>query len=121
MTRRVTTGTGRNTCYRSTARTRCGRRQVSPATNIPEHPATRRYRRRLLGARSGGAHAQAYQALSTQAAAFHNQFVQTLSAGAASYASAEAANAAQTLQQDVLGVINAPTQMLLGRCCWGAR
>ena len=39
-------------------------------------------------------HAQAYQALSAQAAAFHEQFVQALTAGAGAYASAEAANVA---------------------------
>jgi PE family len=40
-----------------------------------------------------GAHAQAYQALSAEATAFHQQFVELLNAGAASYAGAEAANA----------------------------
>ena len=44
-----------------------------------------------------GAHAQSYRALSAQAAAFHEQFVQALRGGAASYASTEAANA-QPLQ-----------------------
>jgi len=39
------------------------------------------------------AHAQAYQALSAEAAAFHNQFVQLMNAGAGQYAAAEAANA----------------------------
>jgi hypothetical protein len=38
-------------------------------------------------------HAQDYQALAGQAAAFHQQFVQHLTSSAASYASAEAANA----------------------------
>lgn len=37
-------------------------------------------------------HAQGYQTLSAQAAKFHTEFVQALSAGANSYASAEAAN-----------------------------
>ncbi|MBY0391105.1 MAG: PE family protein, partial [Mycobacterium pseudokansasii] len=61
--------------------------------------------------------ARAYQALSAQAAAFHDQFVRALSAGAGLYASAEAANASplQTLQQGALNLINAPTQALLGR------
>ncbi len=36
------------------------------------------------------AHGQGFQALSAQAAAFHEQFVQALTAGAGSYASAEA-------------------------------
>ena len=40
-----------------------------------------------------GAHAQAYQALSAQAAAFHSQFVQLMNAGRGAYAGAEAANA----------------------------
>src|ERR1700751_1332719 len=60
------------------------------------------------------AHGQGFQALSAQAAAFHDQFVQALTAGAGSYASAEAANAAaftanpvQTVQQDLLSLINA--------------
>src|SRR5271170_3810466 len=38
-------------------------------------------------------HAQDYQALAGQAAGFHEQFVQHLTSGAASYADAEAANA----------------------------
>ena len=64
-----------------------------------------------------GAHAQSYQALSAQAAAFHEQFVQALSAGAGAYTSAEAASASplQTVLQQVLGVINAPTELLLQR------
>ncbi|MCV7091548.1 PE family protein, partial [Mycobacterium interjectum] len=62
-------------------------------------------------------HAAQYQALSAQAAAFHAQFVQALNAAGGAYASAEAANASpfQTAAQDVLGVINAPTNTLLGR------
>jgi PPE-repeat protein len=39
-----------------------------------------------------GSHAQAFQALSTQAASFHQQFVQLMTGSAAQYASAEAAN-----------------------------
>ena len=53
------------------------------------------------------AHAHGYRTLSAQAAAFHEQFVQALRGGAASYASTEAANA--------LNVVNAPTEALLGR------
>ncbi|OBS01012.1 hypothetical protein A9W98_01800 [Mycobacterium gordonae] len=62
-------------------------------------------------------HARVYQVLSRQAAAFHDQFVQTLSAAAGSYAAAEAANASplQAVVDNVLGVINAPTNALLGR------
>ena len=63
------------------------------------------------------AHGQAYQAISAQTAAFHQQFVQLINSGAGSYAAAEAANASplQSTQQDLLGVINAPTQAALGR------
>lgn len=39
-----------------------------------------------------GAHSQVYQALSAQAAAFHQQFVQLMNGGAAQYLAAEAAN-----------------------------
>ncbi len=62
-------------------------------------------------------YASAYQALTAKAAAFHAQFMQTLNAAASMYAATEAANAnpLQTLQQDVLGLINAPTSTLLGR------
>ncbi|POX85479.1 PE family protein, partial [Mycobacterium kansasii] len=66
------------------------------------------------------AHAQAYQALSVRAVAFHDQFARALDAGANSYAGAEAANASplqvlQTVEQNVLNAVNAPTQALLGR------
>jgi hypothetical protein len=58
-----------------------------------------------------------FQALSTQAAAFHAQFVQALHGGAAAYAGAEAANAnpLQTLEQDALGAVNAPFYQFTGR------
>lgn len=64
---------------------------------------------------------QEYQALSVQASAFHQQFVQTLSSGAGSYLAAEAANASwlQTVELDVLGAVNAPTEALLGRSLIG--
>ncbi|WP_136623007.1 PE family protein, partial [Mycobacterium pseudokansasii] len=58
-------------------------------------------------------HAQAYQALSAQAASFHAQFMQTLNAGAGAYAAAEAANASPI--QALFNAINEPTQVLLGR------
>ncbi|ORW30655.1 PE family protein, partial [Mycobacterium paraense] len=62
-------------------------------------------------------HGAQYQALSAQAAVFHTQFVQALNAAGGAYAATEAASAnpLQTLAQDVLGVINAPTNTLLGR------
>ncbi|ODR16184.1 PE family protein [Mycobacterium gordonae] len=56
-------------------------------------------------------HAQAYQAVSARAAAFHAQFVQALNTGAGAYASAETANVGQV----VLDAINAPTRLLVGR------
>ena len=46
-----------------------------------------------LAATQFAAHAQAYQAISAQAAAIHETFVSTLGTSAASYAAAEAANA----------------------------
>ncbi|WP_085158720.1 PE family protein, partial [Mycobacterium lacus] len=58
-------------------------------------------------------HAQAYQELNAQAAVFHGQLVAALNAGGASYAAAEAANAAPL--QGLLDVVNAPTLALLGR------
>jgi len=65
------------------------------------------------------AHGQGFQALSAQATAFHDQFVQALTAGAGSYLSAEAANVAafmanpaQTIRQDLLGLIAAPSPTL---------
>jgi hypothetical protein len=64
--------------------------------------------------------AQDYRALSAQAAAFHAQFVQALAGAGGSYAAAEAANVSplQTLEQDVLVVINAPTNLSAGSPCW---
>ncbi|MCV7089948.1 PE family protein, partial [Mycobacterium interjectum] len=64
-----------------------------------------------------GEYGQTYQALSAQAASFHQQFVQLLNGGATQYALAEAANAnpLQTLEQDVLAAINEPTLLLTGR------
>lgn len=59
-----------------------------------------------------GAHAEVYQALSAQAAMFHQQFVEIMSGGAAQYALAEAANASplQTVEQAALGAVGTPTQ-----------
>nr|WP_176357999.1 PE family protein [Mycobacterium persicum] len=61
------------------------------------------------------AHGQAYQVISAQAQAFHDQFVQTMAATAAAYANTEAANVAQTL----LNVVNAPSEALTGRVLIG--
>nr|WP_283159888.1 PE family protein [Mycobacterium bohemicum] len=59
----------------------------------------------------------AYQELSTQAATFHTQFMQTLTAGAQAYATAEVAGAEplRTFEADLLALVNAPTETLLGR------
>ncbi|WP_156781366.1 PE family protein, partial [Mycobacterium gordonae] len=58
-----------------------------------------------------GGYGLQYQAISAQLAAFQEQFVATLTAGTGAYATAESINAEQAL----LGLINAPTQTLLGR------
>ena len=52
------------------------------------------------------AHGWGYQALSSQAAAFHGRFVQALTGAAGAYAAAEAANASPlaTFEQALLGV-----------------
>lgn len=64
-----------------------------------------------------GAYGQDYRALSAQVEAYHARFVQAMAAGAGSFARAEAANASilQTLEEQLLRVVNAPTQLLLGR------
>ncbi len=50
-----------------------------------------------------GTHAQEFQALSAQAAAFHEGFVNLLNGGAAEYVSTEIANATQTLLSAPIG------------------
>ncbi|OBJ80008.1 hypothetical protein A9W97_28840 [Mycobacterium gordonae] len=55
-----------------------------------------------------GAHAEAFQALSAQAAAFHDQFVQLMNLGSQSYAVTEAANVSSVQS----GVVNMPQQTL---------
>jgi PE-PPE domain/PE family len=65
-----------------------------------------------------GTSAQDFHGLAAQAAAFSDRFVQAVNASAGSYVAAESANAValfHTAQQDLLGVINAPTEALLGR------
>ncbi|WP_142283796.1 PE family protein, partial [Mycobacterium gordonae] len=58
-----------------------------------------------------GRHAQSYQELSVTAESIYGQFVQTLYGAGAAYGSAESVNA----QQILVDLINAPTQILLGR------
>ncbi len=62
-------------------------------------------------------HGQGYQELSAQAAAFHEQFAQALTAASGSYAATEAANEAANASplQVLLNLINTPTQALTGR------
>lgn len=60
-----------------------------------------------------GGFGQEYQAISLQVSAYQQQFLQSLGLAAGSYASAEAA--AATVLDPVFDVINAPTQLLLGR------
>ncbi|OQZ89587.1 PE family protein, partial [Mycobacterium alsense] len=62
-------------------------------------------------------YAAEYQALSDQVTGFHAQFVQALTGGAQSYAAAETAAAfgLQSVEQDALALINAPTEALVGR------
>ncbi|WP_415823635.1 PE family protein, partial [Mycobacterium basiliense] len=64
-----------------------------------------------------GAYAQEFQTLSARMARFHTDFVQALLAGVRAYSATEAANASplQTLEQELLASINAPSQMLTGR------
>ncbi|MCW2661342.1 MAG: hypothetical protein JWP83_2494, partial [Mycobacterium sp.] len=64
-----------------------------------------------------GTHAREFQAISAQAAAFHAQFVQSLTGAGGAYALTEAASTSplQTLEDDFLAVINAPTEFLFGR------
>ncbi|HTY33272.1 PE family protein [Mycobacterium sp.] len=55
-------------------------------------------------------HGQEFQALSAEAAAFHDEFVNLLNGGAAQYVNTEVANARQTL----VNALNAPARALLG-------
>jgi hypothetical protein len=60
-----------------------------------------------------GGYGQEYQAILTQATAFHNEFTQTLAAAGNAYAQAEARNAAAT--SNAFSALGAPIQTLLGR------
>src|SRR5262245_4392385 len=63
-----------------------------------------------------GTYAQEDQALGAQVVSFHAQFVQALNAGGIAYAATEAASASplEILEQNILALINAPTNALLG-------
>ncbi|CLN36095.1 Conserved protein of uncharacterised function PE-PGRS family protein [Mycobacterium tuberculosis] len=64
-----------------------------------------------------GSHGQHYQAISAQVAAYQQRFVLALSQASSTYAVAEAASATplQQIEQALLGVINTPTEALVGR------
>ncbi len=64
-----------------------------------------------------GTHAQSYQALSQEAQAFHQQFVQALSSAGNAYSLAESVNANPL--QAVSDLINAPSQALFQRPLFG--
>lgn len=61
------------------------------------------------------AHAQDFQALSAEADAFHQDFVQALRGAGGSYGAAEAANASPLEGVPVQGVLNGPAPTLAGR------
>ncbi len=68
------------------------------------------------------AHGQGFQALSAQAAAFHDQFVQALNGARGAYAAAEAANASplQAVVQDAQSLaVFSPVKDLTGRPLFG--
>uniref|UniRef100_UPI001119AEBF PE family protein n=1 Tax=Mycobacterium ulcerans TaxID=1809 RepID=UPI001119AEBF len=64
-----------------------------------------------------GTHAQEYQAISTRISALNERFVALLTAGSNSYAASESASVSwlQAVEQDVLGLVNAPSQNWFGR------
>ncbi|ORV38303.1 hypothetical protein AWC00_21795, partial [Mycobacterium conspicuum] len=64
-----------------------------------------------------GAYGQNFQALSAQSTSFHDRFVAAFREGEAAYARTENGNATplQVLENDVMGVVNTPTELLLNR------
>lgn len=66
-------------------------------------------------------YAQHYQSLSTQMAAFHNEFVAALRGAGNLYGTVEAANTnpLQTVGDTVLAAVNAPAKPLMGRALTG--
>jgi PE-PPE domain/PE family len=65
-----------------------------------------------------GAYGQQYQALVSQAATFHSEFTQALTAAASAYARAEAVNAA--LMSGASNALNASVQALIGQTPTGS-
>ena len=66
-----------------------------------------------------GEYGQQYQAVLTQATAFHNEFTQTLAAAGNAYGQAEAANAAT--MSNALSTLRAPILAMFGRTPTGGR
>ncbi|VBA38379.1 Triacylglycerol lipase [Mycobacterium attenuatum] len=64
------------------------------------------------------AHGQAFQTVSAQAAAFHNQFVQALNSGAGAYAAADAASVSPCRP---LRNRSSMPSMRRPSICWGGR
>ncbi|OBA72451.1 hypothetical protein A5641_08515 [Mycobacterium sp. 1554424.7] len=67
------------------------------------------------------AHSQVYQALSAQAALFHQEFVNLMSSGGVQYALTEAANASplETVEQGAISAISAPVQAAVSAASTG--
>ncbi|MGA8253038.1 MAG: PE family protein, partial [Mycobacterium sp.] len=91
------------------------RASAAPATTVIAPAATDEVSAAIT--RLLGDYAADFQALSARAATFHDGFVQTLLHSASAVAGTEAANGSslQTLKQDLLGLINAPSYALTGR------
>ncbi|WP_264960718.1 PE family protein, partial [Mycobacterium kiyosense] len=60
-------------------------------------------------------HGRQFQEVSARAAAFHAQFVESLAGAGGAYGSAEALNLGLLAGWEPFGLINAPTEYLLGR------
>jgi hypothetical protein len=94
---------------------RAARASAAPATTVSAPAAADEVSAAI--SRLLGDYAADFQALSARAATFHDGFVQTLLHSASAFAGTEAANGSslQTLKQDLLGLINAPSYALIGR------
>jgi PE family/Phosphoesterase family len=94
---------------------RAARASAAPATTVSAPAAADEVSAAI--SRLLGDYAADFQALSARAATFHDGFVQTLLHSASAFAGTEAANGSslQTLKQDLLSLINAPSYALIGR------
>ncbi len=94
---------------------RAARASAAPATTVIAPAAADEVSAAIT--RLLGDYAADFQALSTRASTFHDGFVQTVLHSATAVAGTEAANGSllQTLKQDLLGLINAPSYALTGR------